>query len=221
MIEFKCKPRNKKFQDLEGKRFSRWTVLGYAGPSGRATFWWCRCDCGSIRSVDAATLINSTSRSCGCLSAELTRSRSLKHGMSKTIVYRCWQQMLQRCNNPKKLGYANYGARGISVCKRWSCFQKFFSDMGVPPNGMSLERVDNNGNYNPANCVWATYKQQARNTRNTRRFVIEGQLRTLSELVESVGINHSTLRFRLRQGWSIEEALERPVRARRTKLKHV
>lgn len=89
-----------------------------------------------------------------------------KHGMSKTSIYRCWQQVIQRCENPKSPDYKNYGGRGITVCERWHTFENFYEDMGDKPKGLTLERINNDGNYEPGNCEWATWKKQQNNRRN-------------------------------------------------------
>jgi hypothetical protein len=137
----------------------------------------------------------------------------MQHGMSHTRVYHVWQAMLQRCENPKAQRYADYGGRGISVCAAWHKFENFFRDMGDRPKGYSIEREDNNGNYEPGNCRWATTKTQMNNQRRSRVIEVNGQRRTLAEWAEYAGLDWFTLRQRLdRCGWDIERALTDPVR---------
>lgn len=131
-----------------------------------------------------------------------------RHGMSKTPTYIAWAMMLQRCNNEKHVGYDRYGGRGIKVCARWNkSFVAFLEDMGERPDGLTLERIDNDGDYCPENCKWATPAEQARNTRRTRRVVIDGEARIVKEVAEELGLSDSLVNGRLQSGWTVEQAL--------------
>ena len=151
--------------DLTGKRFGRLFVLSYSHTvkPGYA-YWLCRCDCGTLRSVVACNLSRGITKSCGCL-----RASPLSHGHTSggrhTPTYRSWYAMIQRCTNPRNHKYRDYGGRGISVCKRWRSFENFLADMGERPAGLTLDRRDNDGSYEPGNCRWATSHEQARNKR--------------------------------------------------------
>ena len=120
-----------------------------------------------MKSIAACELKSGKTKSCGCYDAERKRTETVKHGFNRTPTYVCWSNMLARCTNPKRRDFKNYGGRGISVCERWRSFENFLADMGEKPPKLSLDRVDNDENYGPDNCRWATQKQQVLNRRNT------------------------------------------------------
>lgn len=138
---------------------------------------------------------------------------NLKHGMTGTKTFRSWGCMKQRCLNPKSPDYARFGGRGITICKAWiDSFEKFFADMGERPTGKTLDRIDVNGNYTPANCRWSTISEQSRNRRNTRYVSYRGKRHSMYDLAEKHGIKPAMLISRLGSGWSVEKALTSPVR---------
>jgi hypothetical protein len=135
------------------------------------------------------------------------------HGLSNTREYRIWNSMRQRCNNPSAKQYDSYGGRGIRVCERWNEFSAFIADMGFRPSRqLSLERIDNDGDYCPENCRWATKTQQQRNTRWCHLLTYNGKTRCVTEWAEVVGIHRNTIHHRLHLGWSTERALTAPLR---------
>lgn len=197
------------FQDLSGLRFGRWTVVSFTGKTG-PTYWNCRCDCGTERKVAAGNLKKGLTTSCGCWKDEKTSDRAATHRRSNCPEYRSWYAMRQRCGNPRNVAYANYGGRGITVCERWQhSFQAFLSDMGDKPTpAHSLDRVDNDGNYEPGNVVWASKHRQSRNKRTNRMLTFNGKTQTLEDWANELGLCHATIHRRLKDGWDLHDAFQ-------------
>lgn len=210
-IEFHPKPTAHNFIDLTDERYGRLLVLGYAGRLYGRTAWWCRCDCGTVKKIAGNAMRRGATTSCGCYVAELTPNKT--HGRRKSGAYSSWSAMKQRCTNPNNQNYADYGGRGIKVCERWlNNFENFLEDMGERPKGHSIERVDNDGDYEPGNCRWASQRQQVNNTRQNRYLKFNGRSQTISQWARETGIERRTILRRLKLGWSIERALtEKPV----------
>lgn len=201
-------------QDLTGQRFGRLVVTGINPGYGRFSDprrWAAVCDCGARINVRTGHL-NTKTRSCGCLGRERTSLRSIKHGAHQTPEYRAWHGMRQRCENPKNRRYPHYGGRGIVVCSAWrEGFSNFLADMGMRPSpDHSLDRKDNDGNYEPGNCRWATDLEQCHNRSNSVKLTHEGRTATLEEWARDTGISRPLLRKRLAAGWPAAKALYTP-----------
>lgn len=194
--------KSNRFQDLAGKRFGKLFVKEQsANDKNGKTMWLCACDCGSFKVIRGNRLRSGEAVSCGC--------SHFTHRMSNTPIYKVWSSMLSRCRNKNDAGFANYGGRGVMVCKRWECFELFLADMGERPSAKhSIDRFPNqNGNYEPGNCRWATRTEQNRNKRTNRILVYNGKAATLSEWSIVTGIKRSTISMRLKAGWSVDQTL--------------
>jgi hypothetical protein len=207
-----------------GTRFGRLIVVQEAerhiSPKGKISRQWkCLCDCGEYTFVQFSNLKNGGTQSCGCYKKEIQESGGTywKHGQTKSQLYRVWHGMKQRCLNPNYPAYKDYGGRGITVCDRWiNSFENFLSDMGECPPGLSLDRIDNNGNYEPGNCKWRSRIEQENNKRSNVYIEWQGRRITLAEAARLSGINYSVIRMRLSQlGWSPQKALTTPVRQKK------
>jgi hypothetical protein len=209
-------------KNLVGRKFGLLKVVSFVGRNKRSdAIWSCLCRCGgrTINSTDSLTSGNA--RSCGCRRVNLRRGKDapcFRHGLAATPEYSVWRAMIQRCRNPRNPAYRNYGARGITVCDRWAgSFADFIADMGLRPyKGLSIERINNAGHYEPGNCKWATKIERCQNTRKTHFLTLNGTTRSCSEWAKILGIGRSTLYARLRYGWTDEEALVTPIQPRRT-----
>lgn len=205
--------------DLAGRRFGRWTVEELGKLVGGRRYWLCACDCGVRKQVKGDHLNSGASTSCGCWKKDRASAQTIHGGNrrgARTPEYASWAAMVARCTNEKDRLFKYYGARGIKVCARWrNSFQAFLEDLGQRPEGMTLERVDNDGDYEPGNVKWATRTEQARNKRSSRRISWRGTTRVLVEWAEVLGIPYKTLHSRLNKyGWSVDRAFSTPYGSR-------
>lgn len=201
--------------DVLGQTFGRWTVVSRQGSNARnAALWLCVCECGQQRLLPSDTLRSGASKSCGCAKAELNRLASTTHGKYNTPEYSTWRMMIDRCENPRGGGYPAYGGRGIRVCPEWrEDFAVFLADVGERPTPKhTLERVDNDGHYEPGNCKWITRYEQARNRRSNRFLTHQGEVLCITDWSIRTGISVSGLAYRLdKLKWSVDRALTTPL----------
>ena len=193
--------RTSRFQDLTGRTLGRWYVIGCHSNNRQGhALWLCRCECGTEKIVSGSNLRSGESTQC-------RRCGRKTHGQSGSPEHVTWKAMLARCKS-----HPRYQGRGITVCDRWLTFENFFADMGPKPSlAHSIERINNEGNYEPDNCQWATPKEQSRNKRNNRLLTFQGQTKCVGDWAEETGIHYQTLTSRLNHGWSVEQALTAPV----------
>lgn len=210
-----------KFIDLTGQTFGRWVVLRRATqPIYGKPAWVCQCECSVVKTVAASSLRTGESQSCGCLasdnSAERLRVIATKHGLHNTQEYFRWISMKARCSQQTHPRYADYGGRGIKVCKRWSeSFEAFRADMGPQPSKHhTLERIDNDKDYKPGNVKWATRREQAQNRRNSVSLTIDGITKPLTVWCKYDRSLEARVRYRLAQGWSHKDALLKPAKGK-------
>lgn len=182
---------------------SRLTILGPAKGKESRPYVLARCKCGSEKVYRADNVVNGKVRSCGCLTVEKSTERALamtKHGharLKRSPTYLTWRSMHIRCCGSDKDHYQAYAAKGISVCERWNSFENFLADMGERPEGCTIDRIDSSKGYEPANCRWATKKEQSQNRSCTRWIEFEGRTQTLSDWATEIGISVSGLKDRI------------------------
>lgn len=206
---------SKRHKNLEGLKFGRITVISPSHVHNRTLMWNCICECGKKSVVISSSLSNGSTKSCGCLAAETRVKGRVVHGRYRTIEYRSWRNMIDRCTYKKHKEYFNYGGRGIKICDSWmgeAGFQTFFNDMGSRPSKKhSLDRINNEGGYCKDNCRWVTIKEQSRNKRSNVIIEYNGRSMCLTDWAVYLGISRILLATRINRKWSIERAFTQPV----------
>ena len=207
----------KPLNNLQGFRFGSLTVLqlGEKQRPMNGAWWLCLCDCGTQKNIPATDMVQGKINSCGCEHAERIGRASITHGKSKSRTYKLWMAMRNRCDRINQ----DYSCRGIVYDERWKSFENFLEDMGEAPEGLSLDRIDCNGNYHKANCRWATRVEQANNTRANVFIEWDGKRQTRSQWEKELGMQPTTLRSRIKAGWSMERAMK-PL-ANQARLKYI
>lgn len=218
----KQKKGRKKPAPIIGRRFGRLVALSLHHVRGNQRYIECRCDCGNLSIVCSANLSSGATQSCGCLMTEARLRQThngiaKKHGLAGTPIYNTWHSMVERCTDPLCAAWRYYGGRGIEVCERWLQFEQFYKDMGERPDGTTLERINVNGNYEPGNCTWATWTEQARNRTNNLWLTFDGREQLLIEWAEELDLPYRVIYKRIyERGWSVDDALTVPYGHDRT-----
>lgn len=196
--------------DITNQRFGRLIAKSVTRSNG-SSYWSCKCDCGNKVVVFLGQLRAGLTKSCGCLQRETIGNLRRIHGKSGSRFYNIYKGINKRCNNPKEPGYKNYGGRGIK--NEWKSFKDFSNDMQKTyKNSLTIERINNSGNYSKENCKWATMKEQGNNKRNNHKLKFLGKEMTIAEWSEHLGIKQSVLYRRSGLGWSINRMFNQPVR---------
>ena len=203
---------NGKIKNIVGMKYGNLTVLNITHKNKNGAYCWnCVCDCGTKLNVSGLALRSGNTKSCGCLQKEIVRNigiKNRKYFEDNKSEYNSWSGMKTRCLNKNNHAYKDYGGRGVMVCNEWLEFENFYKDMGKRPKGLTLDRIDNDGNYCKENCRWATQKEQTRNTRRNRYIKFEDRNFSISQWAETLRIKPSTLWMRLyKYDWSIKRAL--------------
>lgn len=206
--------------DITGQKINRLTAIRFSRSKtfhggGKKHFWWFLCECGLGVEMAKHSFLSGASKSCGCLSVEAVKKRCTTHGdtvgYTRSRLFRIFTGIKTRCENQNETAYKWYGGRGIKCL--WECYEDFKSDMELTyQDGLTIDRIDVNGNYCKENCRWATRKEQARNTTRNHFLEFEGKSKPMSEWAEIFGMSTVTLFQRLKRGWSIHKSLTTPVR---------
>jgi hypothetical protein len=202
--------KEENMKDLTGIKFGRWTVIEFVERKNKNYYWKCVCECGTIKIIQNPKSLKS--KSCGCLVKEI----NTKHGLDGNKLYHVFNSMKFRCYNEKCSSYKYYGGRGIIICDEWLQDVHNFiswSNSNGYENGLTIDRIDVNGNYCPENCRWITNKEQGLNKANNTWLTFNGECKTLCQWADELGINRSTLCFRIyNKNFSVEEAFTKPIR---------
>lgn len=222
MAPTKTYPGHPRFRDLSGQKFGRLIVTAYAGRPKVEHAWSCTCSCGKSLVVAAGSLTGGNTQSCGCLRRDRQRAKVAIHGHCRnyqlSTEYRIYHRMRDRCEKKRHHKYPSYGGRGIKVCERWRLgdgtltgFQCFIADMGTRPAGLSIDRIDNDGDYAPDNCRWASRSEQQRNRSNSV-FIRYGQeVVSLRDALDRAGLSYNSIRRYLASGLDHQSAVDRAI----------
>ena len=198
------------FDDLTGQVFGRLTAIRKVGHAYNKILWECTCSCGNTMKTTSGQLKSGMTQSCGCIMGEILAKRNTTHGMTNTPMYKVWSSMNRRCSSPNDKAYVNYGGRGISVSKEWSSsFMNFYNDMSPTyKHGLSIERIDNDGNYCKENCKWGTRIEQANNNRRNIVDTYDGITATRTRMLKLFNISGTNFYRRLSLGFTPEEVYD-------------
>lgn len=197
-------PHPSRYRNLAGLKFGHLTPVKFVGKNKfRMALWECLCDCGKVFTIHCGDLTSGNTSSCGCHS----KDHCTTHGMTKTKTYAAWSSMIDRCSNPNNKHWKDYGGRGIRVCERWQKFEFFLEDMKECPTGLSLDKIDNNKDYEPGNCRWISMKDQQSNKRTNVMITLHGKTQHMAQWSRDLGISKTTIRLRIKAGLSPEQIL--------------
>jgi len=211
-------------KDISGQKFGRLIVIesSHIEEKSRCVYWKCKCDCGNEKTYSGVDLRRGYTKSCGCIKTEtlskLAKDRKIVPEATRRC-YKSWQNMTNRCYKPKTFAYERYGGRGIIVDDDWKDFENFYKDMGNPPDGMEIERIDNNKNYCKSNCKWATHLEQMRNSSINRNITINNETKTLSQWLLIYNCSSNRFYKRINKGWNEIDAIIKPSLAPWNKTK--
>lgn len=200
---------------IAGKKFNKLTVLKKTDEKASKSYLWlCKCDCGNFTKTKKWNITSGNTKSCGCLKMDVVKMmnrQNTSHGMSGTKIYRVWESMKRRCDSKKAERYANYGGRGITYCEEWEDFKGFYEwvEESGYKEGLTIDRIDVNGNYEPSNCRWVTLEQQSFNKTNSRKFNYKGEELTIAELAKASGKSYHLVYQRLvKLGWNVNDSIK-------------
>lgn len=196
--------------DLRGQRFGRLTVLDLSPrKGGHSSWWWCKCDCGTVKEIRRSCLVKGMTKSCGCYKHDCAVAHGTqmmtKHGWYGTRLYGIWRGAIDRCENPKTEQYHNYGGRGIKICQEWRESPQAFCEWAMAngyADNLTLDRIDSNGDYEPSNCRWITMSEQQTNRRNNVLITYKGKTQCVAEWARELGVTQQNLYVRIRNGWT-------------------
>ena len=200
-----------KLENLKGKKFNKLQVIERViKENNKQTYWKCICECGDTTIVTSAHLKNGHTKSCGCLQKEVVKNMMTTHNLTHTKLFKVWRGIIDRTLYPSNKKYKNYGGRGITICCEWLNDFKVFYDWAINngyKEGLTIDRIDVNGNYEPNNCRWVNWKTQQNNRRNNHYITYNNETHTMKEWSELLGINYATLSMRINKyKWSIERS---------------
>ena len=211
-----CGCLDRKVKNLVNNKYGMLTVIKYISErdSNGKVLWKCKCDCGNEVISRGESLVSGNTQSCGCLLLKRIKETQTTHGMSGSLEYYIWIEMIQRCVNPNHHAYIDYGGRGITVYDSWrNSFSDWYAYIGPRPSDQhSIDRINNDGNYEPGNVRWSTRIEQSNNRRNNRIVLYKGKEYTRAELAREYNIDYDIIRNRLNAGWSVDVAVETPIR---------
>lgn len=205
-----------KSKNLTNQKFGRLLVVSKFGSKNNKVYWNCICDCGNNVLVTTSNLKCNKIKSCGCLKSEILTKRNIKHNQRNTKLYDIWKTIKQRCFNPNCNSYHNYGGRGITICENWKDNYNSFYQWSIEngyKEGLTIDRIDNNGNYEPSNCRWTTRLVQGNNTRTNKYITINNETKSLADWCRFYNISYFLVQQRINKSkWDIIKALTTPPR---------